>query len=103
MVKHSFCVSEVLYSIPSSPSPMTTKTRMSGNERPTTDQLLIDKILTLDSKNRQNNLAVHQGWIDYKKVYTTLLDTPNTLERSDADMLDHSEGYKYLGILCGKF
>jgi len=38
--------------------------------RGTKDQLLIDKVLTADSKRRKTNLAM--GWIDYKKAYDTV-------------------------------
>lgn len=38
--------------------------------RGTKDQLLLDKVLTRDSRRRRTNLAV--GWIDYKKAYDSV-------------------------------
>ena len=43
------------------------QTRCRKGSRGTKDQLLIDKTVLRDSKNRHTNLAM--AWIDYKKAY----------------------------------
>jgi len=54
--------------------------------RGTEDQLLIDKVLSADSKQRKANLAM--GWIDYKKAYDTV---PHfwIIQSMELHMIDH--------------